>query len=144
MSDFGLAKLGAVSAGTGVSVASHSPLPSQEISAAPPPSQHTGCCGTLRYMAPEVAQGTRYDLACDVFSFGMLLWEVMHEARPFAELVHDAGAALRIIQGERPPLQLAPARAKFEEIIIRCWDQSPTQRPSMVNTLDQLKILEDA
>lgn len=35
----------------------------------------TGQTGTLGYMAPEVLQGKPYDHKCDVYSFGILLWE---------------------------------------------------------------------
>jgi serine/threonine protein kinase len=38
-------------------------------------SEVTGQTGTLGYMAPEVLQGKPYDHKCDVYSFGILLWE---------------------------------------------------------------------
>jgi serine/threonine protein kinase len=70
------------------------------------------CVGTLRYMAPEVVQETeqqvtiRYNEPCDVYSFGMLLWELAHREPPFAG---SAGieVALQIVPaGLRPQLQL--------------------------------------
>ena len=70
------------------------------------------CVGTLRYMAPEVVQETeqqvtiQYNEPCDVYSFGMLLWELVHREPPFAG---SAGieVALQIVPaGLRPQLQL--------------------------------------
>lgn len=40
--------------------------------------------GSLRYMAPEVATGKPYNLKCDVYSFGILLWEMVSLKTPFA------------------------------------------------------------
>eukprot|EP00667_Euglena_gracilis_P003845 EG_transcript_3857 len=41
-------------------------------------------CGTPGYMAPEVIRGRKYGKACDVFSFGSLLYEVTHATVPYA------------------------------------------------------------
>jgi len=105
-------------------------------------ASHTSCCGTLRYMAPEVAFGSfgraRYDRACDVYSFGILLWEMMHEQQPFARLVVDTTIALCVVRGERPRMQLPPERRDFEALISRCWAHEPTERPTMADTLAQL------
>lgn len=40
--------------------------------------------GSLRYMAPEVALGKPYNLKVDVFSFGILLWQMLSLKTPFA------------------------------------------------------------
>ena len=79
------------------------------------------CVGTLRYMAPEVVQETeqqvtiRYNEPCDVYSFGMLLWELVHREPPFAG---SAGikVALEIVQaGLRPQLQLPKDLAALQQ-----------------------------
>ena len=36
----------------------------------------TGYTGSLRYMAPEVAKQTPYNETCDIYSVGLVLWEV--------------------------------------------------------------------
>lgn len=41
-----------------------------------PPYQMTGYTGSLRYMAPEVAKQTPYNETCDIYSVGLVLWEV--------------------------------------------------------------------
>jgi serine/threonine protein kinase len=45
--------------------------------------EHTAETGTYRFMAPEVISHQQYDMRCDTYSFGMLLWEMMHGEVPF-------------------------------------------------------------
>eukprot|EP00568_Trieres_chinensis_P009063 CAMPEP_0183314746 /NCGR_PEP_ID=MMETSP0160_2-20130417/49439_1 /TAXON_ID=2839 ORGANISM="Odontella Sinensis, Strain Grunow 1884" /NCGR_SAMPLE_ID=MMETSP0160_2 /ASSEMBLY_ACC=CAM_ASM_000250 /LENGTH=93 /DNA_ID=CAMNT_0025480145 /DNA_START=1 /DNA_END=279 /DNA_ORIENTATION=- len=47
----------------------------------------TGNTGTLRYMAPEVAKCKNYGLEVDVYSFGMLLWEICKWKKPFHKMM---------------------------------------------------------
>ena len=55
----------------------------EEAEAAGGGDEHTLGVGTLRYMAPELlgpAERGQYSAACDVYSFGSLLWEVRSNA----------------------------------------------------------------
>jgi len=109
-------------------------------------SYHTAHCGTHRYMAPEVAQlpargPSVYDHRCDVYSFGVLLWEVMHQLKPFKELGQNA-AVVAVLRGERPPIRLPSERASFVPIIEGCWSQDPKQRPAMIDVTQRLMELE--
>lgn len=108
------------------------------------------CVGTLRYMAPEVMQQTeqqvtiRYNEPCDVYSFGMLLWELVHREPPFAG---SAGiqVALEIVPaGLRPQLQLPKDLAALGPLITSCWHVDPAQRPTMSACCEQLLTLFQA
>lgn len=56
-------------------------------------------------MAPEVFSGMKYGEKCDVYSFGVILWEMIVRRKPYEEL---GGPAYRIMwkvhEGTRPPL----------------------------------------
>ena len=60
--------------------------------------------GSAAWMAPEVFEGSKYGDKCDVFSFGIILWEVLTRRRPYEDL--GAGLAYRIMwkvhEGTRP------------------------------------------
>ena len=43
----------------------------------------TGCIGSLRYMAPEVVKNESYNLSADIYSFSILLWEILTLETPF-------------------------------------------------------------
>lgn len=61
--------------------------------------------GSAAWMAPEVFEGSRYTEKCDVFSWGVILWEILSRKKPFDEI---GGSAYRIMWavhiGQRPPL----------------------------------------
>ena len=107
---------------------------------------HTSCCGTPRYMAPEVAycmQGklAHYDKSCDVYSFGILMWEVMNMRQPFGTLSSKA-ALFAVMSGDRPTISLEGDRSAFGGIIADCWNHSPSQRPAMTDVIQQLLLIE--
>jgi serine/threonine protein kinase len=82
-----------------------------------------------------------YDHRVDIYSFGMLLWEVMHAQIPFCELSH-VEVGRRVSRGERPPMGLHGERVVFEPIIAACWSQAPSRRPAMAEVVQSLLKLE--
>ncbi|KAM9840011.1 mitogen-activated protein kinase kinase kinase 7 isoform 2-T2 [Aulostomus maculatus] len=87
--------------------------------------------GSAAWMAPEVFEGNNYSEKCDVFSWGIILWEVITRRKPFDEI---GGPAFRIMwavhNGTRPPL-IKNLPKPIESLMTRCWSKDPTQRPSM-------------
>jgi serine/threonine protein kinase len=91
--------------------------------------------GTPAYMAPEMdsEEWGQDDIsgAADVFSFGMILWELASEKTPFAAYeIKTAGFRARqdITTGVRPrlPLNVTP---EMRDLIERCWADVPYERP---------------
>ncbi|KAG9347424.1 hypothetical protein JZ751_004991 [Albula glossodonta] len=72
-----------------------------------------------------------YSEKCDVFSWGIILWEVITRRKPFDEI---GGPAFRIMwavhNGTRPPL-IKNLPKPIESLMTRCWSKDPSQRPSM-------------
>ncbi|KAJ8377329.1 hypothetical protein AAFF_G00261140 [Aldrovandia affinis] len=87
--------------------------------------------GSAAWMAPEVFEGDNYSEKCDVFSWGIILWEVISRKKPFDEI---GGPAFRIMwavhNGTRPPL-IQNVPKPIESLMTRCWSKDPTQRPAM-------------
>ncbi|OXB55668.1 hypothetical protein ASZ78_016127 [Callipepla squamata] len=75
--------------------------------------------------------GSNYSEKCDVFSWGIILWEVITRRKPFDEI---GGPAFRIMwavhNGTRPPL-IKNLPKPIESLMTRCWSKDPSQRPSM-------------
>ncbi|XP_059368883.1 mitogen-activated protein kinase kinase kinase 7 isoform X1 [Carassius carassius] len=91
--------------------------------------------GSAAWMAPEVFEGSNYSEKCDVFSWGIILWEVITRRKPFDEI---GGPAFRIMwavhRGTRPPL-IKNLPKPIESLMTRCWSKDPSQRPSMEEIL---------
>lgn len=97
--------------------------------------------GTYRWMAPEVVSHQRYDAKCDVFSFGILLWEVATGgAVPYAGFTPLQAAVGVVQKGLRPTLPEGghPALCR---LMTSCWDTSPGARPDFSTLVVQLDAL---
>src|SRR6478672_6483128 len=80
--------------------------------------------GTAAYMSPEQAQAKPLDARSDIFSFGLVLYEMLSGQRAFAA---DTGIAVMaaIVRDEPRPLKTAP---ELERIITRCLRKAPADR----------------
>ena len=80
------------------------------------PRQLTGQTGSARYMAPEVARSRPYGTSAEVYSFGILLWQLASHERPFAGMdmqrharqVGLAAAWCVVLVANTPPPLLRP------------------------------------
>jgi len=120
--DFGLAKMRAKAGGDSEPLAlSHLPTKS-----ATSPGM---IVGTVAYMSPEQAEGKRVDLRSDIFSLGVLLYQLLAGRHPFSG--ESAASVLSAILKDSPPLpsDLDP-RVPYElsRIVRRCLEKGLTHR----------------
>jgi len=94
----------------------------------------TGNTGSRRYMAPEVAKEIAYDISVDVYSFGILLWEICAMAKPFFGYSSGKHMQQVVMGGERPRLD-DPNTCWFplnlQWLLKKCWSSHPVNRPSL-------------
>lgn len=106
-----------------------------------PDEEQTRDCGTARYQAPEVRSGGQYDEKCDVFSFGVLLWELLHVRKVMDD--RDASSArIAHCSGERAAINLPDDRRPYDSLITACWTQSADSRPPMSIVVTAMVELE--
>ncbi|XP_017229275.1 serine/threonine-protein kinase STY46 isoform X5 [Daucus carota subsp. sativus] len=99
--------------------------------------------GTYRWMAPEVINHLPYDHKADVFSFAIVLWELVTAKVPY-DTMTPLQAALGVRQGLRPDIP-KDAPPKLVELMQKCWEASPSKRPSFSEIKIELeKILEES
>ncbi|KAJ7155028.1 kinase-like domain-containing protein [Mycena filopes] len=81
----------------------------------------------------------------DVYSFGMLAYEMHTRARPFAPTVWAAAVIVRVVAGKRPPRPTAQQSPFLTdplwELIELCWKQDYRERPTMAAVLAWLEVL---
>jgi len=106
----------------------------------------TAATGSLTYMAPEVFKGERYNEKVDIFSLGVIMYELFTGLALAARLYH-AGTAVelrnhanRTSQGKRMPMpECFPS--ELSHVIESFWHQDPGQRPDALHALWQLQKL---
>lgn len=87
-----------------------------------------GIYGVLPYIAPEVLRGHKYTKASDVYSFGIIMNELLSERLPFYKTSYD-GLIFSILSNRRPKIK-PEVPDLFKQLIIRCWDSLPANRPN--------------
>jgi serine/threonine protein kinase len=100
----------------------------------------TGMTGSLRYMAPEVALSKPYSEKVDVYSFGIILWQLLTGKAPFARCNRGDIMDSVVKRHYRPPLCYDWPQA-LRSLIEDCWSPIPERRPSfsiIIAYLDKL------
>ncbi|CAG8454793.1 16949_t:CDS:2 [Racocetra fulgida] len=85
--------------------------------------------GVIPYVAPEIFNGERYTAASDIYSFGMVIWELTSGLRPHSNRDHDGFLILNILNGLRPEI-VDNTPLFFVELMEKCWDADPLKRPT--------------
>lgn len=98
--------------------------------------------GTYRWMAPEVIEHNPYDHKADVFSFGILLWELLTGKLPY-EYLTPLQAAVGVVQKGLRPTIPKNTHPKLAELLERCWQQDSTLRPDFSEIILILQQIAD-
>jgi len=100
--------------------------------------KHDPLIGVMAYIAPERFRNPRYfDARCDIYSLGVLLWELTSGHSAFSRVPQDVQLAVAILNGKREdPIEGTPEsyRALYE----RCWESDPEMRPSLDEILSTI------
>lgn len=96
--------------------------------------------GTYRWMAPEVIEHKPYDEKADVFSFAVVLWELLTCKVPYSDMTPLQAAVGVVQKGLRPGI---PANCPKEvaELMQACWAGNPAARPSFRELTPRLHAL---
>jgi len=94
--------------------------------------------GTPRYMAPECGTYQPYNLSADVYSFSMLLWEILTLTKPLDNYTYRDLKKEIFLEGDRPPLRKI-FNKKMRNLVAEGWDQRANARPSIDKVYDELK-----
>jgi len=95
-------------------------------------------CGSPAWTAPEVLRGQQYDESADVYSFGIVLWEVLSRKPPHEGMSPNVIIGKVISSAFRPPIP-NQSPSWYVTLMCRCWDDNPRARPSFVEIVEILK-----
>ena len=89
----------------------------------------SGETGSLRYMAPEVAKREPYNHKADVYSFGIMLWELVAFTKPYDRMNRDDFMEKVVYGGLRPEIGKKIPN-DLSNLMQTCWDIDPDIRPT--------------
>ncbi len=97
--------------------------------------------GTYQWMAPEMMEGRPYNEKVDVYSFGIVLWELCSKRLPFTEFPNEVALSRAVVdRGVRPPIPRDTPRS-LAELMVRCWQPDHRRRPSFNEIKDELLLI---
>jgi len=109
-----------------------------ENSAAGNPTAETG---TYRWMPPEVIRHEHYASGVDVYSYAMLMYELITHHTPFAELSSIQAAVLVGLENKRPPLPEGTP-PPLERLLARAWATDAAERPPSSDLVSEITTVE--
>eukprot|EP00475_Leptophrys_vorax_P041281 TRINITY_DN77854_c0_g1_i1.p1 TRINITY_DN77854_c0_g1~~TRINITY_DN77854_c0_g1_i1.p1 ORF type:complete len:292 (+),score=19.79 TRINITY_DN77854_c0_g1_i1:106-876(+) len=106
------------------------------------PGDMTCETGTVRWMAPEVIDHKPYTRKVDVYSFGIVLWELVTCELPFKGSTFIQLAYNVVNKNMRPevPPTCNPELAK---LMTECWDADANRRPEFTEVVSRLEKIQE-
>lgn len=95
------------------------------------------------WIAPEVLSGDTYTQASDIYSFTLVLWEIISGEQPFASIRKQDAIRKQILKGSRPYLPQVDGGSwqKYIALISRGWQHDQRFRPSAQEMLCELECM---
>ena len=87
--------------------------------------------GVIPYIAPEIFKGSSFSKESDIYSFGMIMWELTTGCKPFSNIEHDIHLVYKILDGERPKITKDTPEC-YANLMKSCLDPNPKERPSII------------
>lgn len=93
--------------------------------------------GTPIYIAPEIWINKDYGPSCDVYSFGLITYEIITGEEPFKSIqIYELPS--KVVNGERPIINnFVPD--SYKDLIESCWSSNPEDRPSFDEIVEKLR-----
>ncbi|CAM9714974.1 unnamed protein product, partial [Laminaria digitata] len=83
------------------------------------------------------ADGSTY--ASDIYSFGIVAWEVLSRELPWSTVTHPKEIYIRVVLKNMRPVMPDDAPTKIAEVARACWAPEPADRPAFSAILERMK-----
>ena len=101
--------------------------------------------GTPIYIAPEIYLHKGYCKANDVYSFALIVYELLTGRKPFSTISNPKEILTEIVEQNNRPQFTSSAEIpeKYRDLIERCWSSDPSSRPTFDDIVNELKTNEE-
>jgi len=100
-----------------------------------------GAKGTPLWMAPEVLLGREFNEKADVYSFGIVLWEILTRQEPFTEFTQFTQFRQAVCISNVRPHVPDDTDLVLKRLIEACWQKEPSPRPSFPEIVDKFRTI---
>ena len=94
--------------------------------------------GTVKWMAPELLSNQKYTIQVDIYSFALVMWEIIEQQPFFQEFRFNSQIEIQVVNHNARPAFSPEFPSKFRPLIESCWDTNPDKRPSATEVLETL------
>jgi len=98
----------------------------------------SGMTGTRRYMAPEVALCKPYGIPVDVYSYGILLWQMLSLKTPYKDYNCEKHAR-QVVRAQKRPQVISSWPVVMKDLLCESWSHDPSLRPTFTRICELLK-----
>ena len=104
----------------------------------------SGHLGTCHWMAPELIESKNYGTEVDVYSYGIIIWEICSEKTPYNNMSQQQVQFYVSVKKGRPDLKVIPIDTppKLIKLMKLCWEQDPGKRPNFEFIIEFLKSID--
>lgn len=97
-------------------------------------------------MSPEVIKGSEYGTKTDVYSFAILMFEVLSDSSPYPDLENgkmpDFEFRIKVANENYRPVFKYPIKENLRKLIEDCWSHDPDMRPTFAEIFSKLSSEE--
>eukprot|EP01133_Synstelium_polycarpum_P010264 gene10264-11971_t len=93
--------------------------------------------GTVAWTAPEILRHESYNHKADVYSYGIVIWELLTGQEPY-EGIPPMNAGILVASKELRPELPENCDPNWKKLVVWCWAEDPNKRPSFIEVTDYL------
>jgi hypothetical protein len=99
--------------------------------------------GALFWRAPEIFSGQLYGASADVYSFSIVMWEIVSRRQPYFErnftFLQDV---IDVVNSGERPIMPVNVRDDYKQLMEDCWEGNPALRPTFTEIVSRLRAME--
>ncbi|RIB01356.1 kinase-like domain-containing protein [Gigaspora rosea] len=101
-------------------------------------AERRGIYGILPYIAPEVLDGNQYTTASDIYSFGIIMWEILYGKSVNYNQGFGIQLQIKICRENLRPRIIEDTPQCYINLMKKCWEKEPIKRPSAQKIIEIL------